>query len=111
MFLFIIRSGWGKFYNSDPPTFLGGANATEETLSFPGFGTTGIDWQVFFCHLFMFIKKNAFQFHFGSRLGVYDAFSRLVRNSDFVGIGVDSLSIELGRTQVRFCTKENGGFL
>merc|ERR1711971_312280 len=65
--LVLMRSGWGKFYNSDPPTFLGGANATEETLNYPGFGTTGIDW--------------------------------LVKNSDFVGIGVDSLSIELGRTQ------------
>ena len=41
------RSGWGKFYHSDPTKFLGGENATEQTLVFPGFGTTGIDWSSF----------------------------------------------------------------
>ena len=41
------RSGWGKFYHSNPTKFLGGENATEQTLVFPGFGTTGIDWSEF----------------------------------------------------------------
>ena len=37
-------------------------------------------------------------------------FFRLVKNSDFVGIGVDSLSIELGRTQVGTAEKNPSDF-
>merc|ERR1712156_799098 len=37
---------WVSQHGPLPTKFLGGENATEQTLVFPGFGTTGIDWLV-----------------------------------------------------------------
>jgi len=65
--LVLLRSGWGKYYHSNPVEFLGTDKNDESELRYPGFGKTGIDW--------------------------------LMSNTSFVGLGVDTLSIELGRVQ------------
>ena len=63
------------------------------------------------CYLYICSTEISISISLGFTFeGLGSLFLRLVKNSDFVGIGVDSLSIELGRTQVRFGTKENDGF-
>ena len=77
-----FRSGWGKYYYSSPLQFLGTDKNDEDCLKFPGMNNS---------------KKYEYVF---TSLGFgKSGIDWLIANTSFVGIGVDTLSIELGRTQ------------
>ena len=77
------RSGWDEYYYKDPVKFLGTDKNDEDSLKFPG------NYNFTSCQ-----KLRRLIAGFGK-----SAIDWLLAKTTFVGIGVDTLSIELGRTQ------------